>query len=246
MKRLASASAVLCLLFVARAGAEEPSRSFYLIGNSLTWDTIPSRLDGDVQWHVDCGKSLPYIYSNPGKPCVKTSTLWPEALPAKQYDFLVLQPHYGSTLAEDVDAISAWIDLQPKAVVVIHTGWAHHARRRKEYENPDISGKLQHSPAYFEALLSTLKKRRPDRTFRQTRAIELLARIAADIEAGKAPLKQVSDLHRDVIHMGHHTGRYLMHNAMRRALGQPFSAKGFEKIDPKLKQYLDQVLATLP
>ena len=49
--------------------------SYFLIGNSLTWDTVPSKLDGDVQWHVDCGKSLPFIYENPQKPCVKTSTL---------------------------------------------------------------------------------------------------------------------------------------------------------------------------
>jgi hypothetical protein len=47
--------------------AAEETRSFYLIGNSLTQDTVPSGLDGDVQWHVDCGKSLPFIYENPGQ-----------------------------------------------------------------------------------------------------------------------------------------------------------------------------------
>ena len=43
----------------------------------------------------------------------------------------------------------------------------------------------------------------------------------------------------------HERGRYLMHNAMRHALGQPRSDKGFEKIDPKLKKYLNGVLDTL-
>jgi hypothetical protein len=40
--------------------APEPSYSkkIFLIGNSLTWDTLPGLLDGDVQWHVDCGKNL--------------------------------------------------------------------------------------------------------------------------------------------------------------------------------------------
>lgn len=38
------------------------------------------------------------------------------------------------------------------------------------------------------------------------------------------------------------TGRYLMHNAMRHALGQPRSDKGWEKLDPKVKAYLDAVL----
>src|SRR5690606_39121687 len=60
--------------------AEDKTKSYYLIGNSLTWDTSPSLLDGDVQWHVDCGKSLPYIMAHPEMPCVKTSTLWPQAL----------------------------------------------------------------------------------------------------------------------------------------------------------------------
>ena len=60
--------------------AEDKAKSYYLIGNSLTWDTAPSLLDGDVQWHVDCGKSLPYIMAHPEMPCVKTSTLWPQAL----------------------------------------------------------------------------------------------------------------------------------------------------------------------
>ena len=227
------------------AGAQEPTASYYLVGNSLTWDTMPPRLDGDVQWHVVCGKNLPYIHKNPDEFCVTSSKLWPEALTTKQYDFLSVQPYYGSTPAQDVDVISSWIDLQPKAIVVIHTGWARHATRKEEYENNDISGHLQHSPAYYSALLAELRKKHPKRTFRQTHAIDLLAKIAADIEAGKAPLKDVVELYRDDCHMGHQTGSYLMHNAMRHALGQPFSDKGFVEIDPGLKKYLDQVLATL-
>ncbi len=248
MNRLMLTSAVCCLAALPLVAEDAPPapRSIFLIGNSLTWDTVPSRLDEDVQWHVDCGKSLPYIHKNPDKPCVKSSRLWPTALEEKAYDILCVQPHYGSTLTGDVETISAWMEMQPDAAVVIHTGWARHASRVTEYANTDTSGKLQHSPAYFDALEAELRKRYPDRTFRQTRAIQLLAKVAADIEAGKAPLKQVSDLHRDAVHMGHHTGRYLMHNAMRRALGQPFSGKGFEKIDPELKKCLDSVLATLP
>ena len=38
--------------------AQKPPMRCYLIGNSLTWDTVPQRLDGDVQWHVDCGVPL--------------------------------------------------------------------------------------------------------------------------------------------------------------------------------------------
>ena len=244
---------LLCLiaLYIAAASgitsADEPAtpNSVFLIGNSLTWDTVPSRLDGDVQWHVDCGKSLPFIHDNPEMPCVKTSTLWPTALKAKQYDIVSVQPHYGATLAEDVSVISKWLRMQPKAVFVIHTGWAHHAKRADEYASQDTSGKMQHSPAYISALLAVLKEQHPGREFRQTHAIDLLARIADDIQKNKAPLSAASDLHRDKIHMKLDSGRYLMHNAMRHALGQPKSSKGFEKLDPALKKYLDQVLASL-
>ena len=41
------------------------------------------------------------------------------------------------------------------------------------------------------------------------------------------------------------TGRYLMHNAMRHALGQSRSAEGFQKLDSKLKAYFDSILDQL-
>jgi hypothetical protein len=41
------------------------------------------------------------------------------------------------------------------------------------------------------------------------------------------------------------TGRYLMHNCMRHALGQPRSAAHYEKLDPKNKEYLDGVLTAV-
>jgi hypothetical protein len=221
-------------------------KSYYLIGNSLTWDTVPAWMDGDVQWHVDCGKSLPFIHDNPQEPCVKSSTLWPQALAEKQYDVISVQTHYGAKLAQDVGVISNWVEMQPKAVFVIHTGWAHHEKRAQEYDKKDVSGSMQHSPAYINALLSTLKTKYPDREFRQTHAIDLLEKIAADIKAGKAPFESVSDIHRDAIHVKIDTGRYLMHNCMRHALGQPRSAQHYRKLDPKIKAYLDTVLATLP
>src|SRR5437879_2351386 len=78
--------------------AQSPTPRAYLIGNSLTWDTVPERLAGDVQWHVDCGVSLPAIFAKPDKPCVTSSTPWPKALKEHQYTTVVVQPHYGSTL----------------------------------------------------------------------------------------------------------------------------------------------------
>lgn len=232
-------------LFTPLSAQESSTTKYYLIGNSLTWDTVPSKLDGDVQWHVGCGKSLPFLFENPEAPCVKSSTIWPKALQEKQYDIISVQSHYGSTLEEDAVVISEWMRMQPKAVFVIHTGWARSAERVTEWNSTESGGAMKHSKAYIEALTSLLKKNHPDREIRRTYAMDLLQQIAEDIDSGKAPIGEVAELYRDKIHMNVVTGRYLMHNAMRHALGQPRSIEGFAKIEPQMKAYLDSVLDTL-
>lgn len=244
--RLLSLITIVLFATLENATAQEKTSSkHYLIGNSLTWDTVPKLLGGDVQWHVDCGVNLPYIHANPGKPCVKESTLWPDALKDKQYDIISVQPHYGSTLAQDVETISAWMKLQPKAVFVIHSGWAWHSKRADEFASYASPEQMTHGPLYIRALISELKKIHPGRELRQTLAQNLLACIAEDIAANKAPFKNVAELYRDDIHLTHSHGKYLAHNAMRHAMGQPFSSAGFEKLDPELKKYLDGLLAQL-
>ncbi len=237
--------AILPLAFSQDKEKPGTSASHYLIGNSLTWDTVPSKLDGDVQWHVGCGKSLPFLFKNPEEPCVKSSTLWPAALKDKQYDYVSVQSHYGSTLEEDATVISEWMKLQPKAIFIVHTGWARSAEREAEWASTEAGGKMQHSLAYINALVDLLKKNHPDREIRRTRAMDLLHKVAEDAKAGKAPIKEVTELYRDAIHMNVVTGRYLMHNAMRHARDQPRSSAGFEKLEPEMKAYLDSVLDTL-
>lgn len=221
----------------------EPQTRIFLIGNSLTWDTVPSRLEEAVEWHVDCGKPLEYIRANPDAPCVGTSRIWPIALRSAEYDFLSVQPHYGSGLEADVETISHWLKMQPKAICVIHTGWARSAELAEEYADDDPAGPPTHSSAYYDELLSQLKERFPEREFRTTGAMHLLHSIEQDIAAGKAPIDKLSDLYRDAIHMTTSGGRYLMHNRMRQTLGQPLIDGGFGDIDPELKAYLDRKLA---
>lgn len=246
LRNLAFLALILSAAWSATAIAQTPPGTRnYLIGNSLTWDTVPSRLAGDVQWHVDCGVNLPFIQANPDKPCVKDSTLWPLALRDKQYDVVSVQPHYGSTLAQDVATISAWMKLQPTAVFVIHSGWAKQVQRAEEFASYAAPTQMEHSPGYLRALTAELRMLHPRREIRQTFAQNLLAQVAADIAAKQAPLAKVEDLYRDEIHMTHEAGKYLMHNAMRRALGQPASIVGFEKVDAEVRKYLDGVLALL-
>lgn len=217
----------------------------FLIGNSLTWDTLPGLLDGDVQWHVDCGKNLKFIHDNPAAPCVKTSTLWPEALSSKQYDLLCVQPHFGTSLDEDVAAISAWLKLQPTAALVIHTGWNRAAEFNATYHHKSTNtGQMIHSPSYFQSLTKRLLELHPHRNIRTTSAIDVLNQVYEEIQQGQAPFKNFTELFRDEIHMNTQVGRYLMHNLMRIALNQPLSDQGFQ-IDAPQKKYITQKLSAM-
>lgn len=223
----------------------ETEPSILLIGNSLTWDTRPGLLDGNVHWHVDCGKPLTYIRDNPEAPCVSTSRLWPLAIKTTQYDFISVQPHGSTTLQEDLDVISGWVSQQPQATFIIHTGWARSDSLTAERNNVDSDGPLSHSNAHFQALIQQLESKHPNTAFRCTNAMNALFEIADDIKDGQSPLKELSDLYRDPIHMKTETGRYLMHNAMRIALKQPPSAAGFPEISSELKSYLDGKIRSL-
>ena len=77
--------------------------STYTIGNSLTWDTKPSNLDGDVGYHIGCSKNLQEIYDNPSTSyCVPPTSVgtWDVALSNNQFDYVTVQPHYGNTLVQ--------------------------------------------------------------------------------------------------------------------------------------------------
>ena len=235
----------------------EPQTSTYLIGNSLTWDTVPSGLDGCVRWHVDCGKPLPWIRDHPGRPCVASSRKWPLALRTTRYDAVCVQPHFGSTLDDDFAAIAGFLALQPDADLIIHTGWPKHedlptawptnrdTKANGSGINPSSRSKqairrdaaMTHDPAYVRALIDRVKRDYPSRTVRCTRAAEVLASIRADVDAGRGPIENHADLYRDAIHMTLTEGRFLMHNLMRRALGQPVQ-RSWEGVDAATKNYL--------
>jgi hypothetical protein len=231
---------------VESAGSpKSPGPRCFLIGNSLTWDTVPNRMGDRVQWHVDCGVPLTAIFANPDKPCVKESRIWPEALRDERYDVVSVQPHYGTTLAQDVEVIDRWMKMQPAAVFVIHSGWAYHEKRADEFASYSQPAQMTHSPGYLRAVVGELRRLHPTRELRQTFAQNLLAVIADDIAAGRAPIQNVAELYRDGIHLTHSHGKYLAHNAMRHALGLPPSAQGFDNLDPALRRYLDNVLSLL-
>jgi hypothetical protein len=233
---------LIALLLVASFVLAADSPRIFLIGNSLTWDTSPALLGSNAQWHVDCGVSLQHIRTKPEAPCVKSSTLWPDAFRASTYDVISVQPHYGTSLDQDVELIGHWMTQQPKAAWVIHSGWAWHAKRAEEFESFVSPTQMTHSPLYFRELVARLRANFPGRVIRQTLAQNVLAAIAEDIQAGRSPYRNVAELYRDDIHVTHDQGKYLMHNVMRSALGLPHSTAGFEKVDAERRKYLDSVL----
>jgi hypothetical protein len=228
---------------VAKSGPK-----IFLIGNSLTWDCVPALLRGDVSWHVDCGKSLQKIYETPAKPCVPSSSLWPSALQNKKFDYLCVQPHFGTTLRQDIEVIDHWVTQQPQAVLVIHTGWARHADVEKEFHAGSraltLDTQMQHSPEYFQAISRELKRRHPQLVIRSTKVTDALDKVWHDIEAQRAPIKALSELYRDDLHLTVQGGRYLAHNLLRRALDQPASSQGFQ-LESDLQNYLDQTMQSL-
>ena len=237
----------LVICFLSAGCLEAYADSVFTIGNSLTWDTRPGLLDGDVEWHIDCGKNLQYIHDHPANPClIATSSLWPDALMSTQYDVVTVQPHSGTSLMQDADVISTWMQMQPNATFVIHTGWPSYTNRETIYHADYTGGGMTHSPGYFIALMDELQARHPGRAIRRTYAIDLLDSIDHDIAAGNAPFMDLSDLYRDVSHMDSMTGWYLMHNSMRLALGQPLSDVGFSGLDSNIKAYLDLKLTSAP
>lgn len=214
----------------------------YTIGNSLTYDTRPQLLDGDVDWHIYCAKNLQYIFNNPDGHCVSSSTPWTTALVENQYDWITVQPHAGTTLSQDIAVISHWMAMQPDANFVIHTAWTRYTTFPNDYQKGNPDNKMRPSPEYYDALIEGLNDIYPHRKIGKTRTNEMLFSIWTDIQNGIGPFDSLSDLYRDEVHMGYHTGRYLAHNSLRLAIGQEISANGFN-VDPEIKAYLDGKLA---
>lgn len=219
---------IVCTRFSAAA--------VFSIGNSLTWDTKPALL-GDAAWHIADGANLKDIYNNPSGYDNAQSTQWDVALQNNTYDYLTIQPFRGTTLAEDTNFISAWMNMQPDATIVLHTGWAPSATHATDYETTSTQT-MSPSASYFDALEQELTALHPGRTLRRTQAAQILYDIAQDIAAEQAPLNSLGELYRDFIHMSFSDGRYLMHNVMRMALNQGLDLDDNDTATPQ-RQYLN-------
>ena len=95
----------------------------YAIGNSLTNDLLykPSAHKGLDQiteatsnptvtgWHLNCGNSLTNTWENPDQTCTFDKSRYRQAL-SQAVDNVFLQPHYNSTVAQEIQSIKNFID----------------------------------------------------------------------------------------------------------------------------------------
>ena len=224
----------IAVFFVSPANAV----SIYTIGNSLTYDTLPFDLEGNVGYHIGCSKNLQQIYADPQNSACVTPNMgtWDEALTKNQFDIVTVQPFVGTTLEQDLAIINRWMKAQPKATFVIHTGWS--SKTEFEADTHNVNDETIKSLSYYSELLDSLATDNPKRNIVSTQALTVLDSIYHDIEDGIAPFSSFSELFRDNIHMDVVVGRYLMHNLMRQALGQSLdNPVGLES--GEIKAYLD-------
>ena len=208
----------------------------FLIGNSLTADTLPAQLDGNNGWHIQCGASLEEIYAFTEVPCVPTSTLWSDAFASQAWNTIVVQPYPASTIESNVGIITEWMDMQPAASFVIHEGWARRDLIESTYHRSSTPTMI-HSSQWFTDLASAIEVARPGRLAGTTGTSSIMDAILHDTESGSSPYTSTDELYRDLRHMSYGDGRFMAHNAMRRAVGQQYVIEGFN-VSPDRQAYL--------
>jgi hypothetical protein len=209
----------------------------YTLGNSLTQDTRPQFLDGTILKGIYCNQNLQQIFDNPSNFCTVDSTAWNTALSGTVFDWVTVQPYLGTSLLQDASLIEGWMAMQPTARFLIHTGWTTSANFETTYHGTFTDGMMHHNPAYFAALIAELETR-TGRPVLNDRAIDVLDTIYHDIAVGAAPYNDFDQLYRDGLHMSYSDGWFLMHNVMRRALGQPYSAAKWPNLPLDRQTYL--------
>ena len=222
-------SFLIALLVTSAAGAS--TVSLYGIGNSLTVDASLNwglrhaasyhghTLDAHV--HIRSGSSLQTIYENPGDANPGYAGkwgLWDQALPARRWDFVSLQP-FNDHFDGGVDAAVAMIDLaraNPANSDTTFLIYQNYPRIGRD-ENGELTGDFRY--LFAERPFSGDPTDNSGRTLdffdeffdadvRLVPAGEVLLAITDRIEAGTMPgLTSVGDLYRDEVHLSG-KGRY--------------------------------------
>ena len=168
----------------------DSSFNTYHVGNSLTWDSSPSNLGAlgehpsstQIQngWHIRCGMSLDYIYSNPTDVCVSPTSFgtWDQALTEKNsWDALTIQPfpRFTSTFLSDVSVVNSMADqcfqndgFDKKIFIYSGWPWQSEAGFVSDWNRPvgmDGAQPTIISSAYMESLVDELRSDRANAVY---------------------------------------------------------------------------------
>lgn len=201
--------------------------SAYFVGNSLTDDTLGPLVDavrsftvmaGDagytvvpLAWNLECNASLVSIVTTAGENCgnpVDSIGYLEEALPAHDWDFLMVQPYpgRGSTLATDIEVIEGLARMvSPETTVLLFTGWPRYPDFSEVWTADETIN--DESPTSFSRIyMTTLTDRLSDILEQDVRLVptaEVLFRLEPRIAAGDiSGLESLSDLYIDTAHLG--------------------------------------------
>lgn len=213
--------------------AESPVFRSYHIGNSLTWDSRPDFQEAlaiaagiatEVGFHINCGRSLPYIQANPDQSCVvpPPSGLYAEALPSRRWDAVTLQLHMTfpkPTLGEDLAALRFFVELAQEnpenasTQFFLYTGWPGRDHFVEWWDEPgefDLETETAISRAYYDAAFATYADEFGE-SLRLIPVGEVLYHLKERIENGQVPdvFNFRSQLYRDAVHMTRDYGRHV-------------------------------------
>lgn len=224
MNRFMCCAAFLCVAASAEA------IDVYHVGNSLTWDGSPSRVEDFAEsrgyshthgHHIRCSWSLTRMLSDPTNTCVTPTAFgtFEPALSQSTWDAVTLQPHTnsGTTLKSETDAILSMISTAQSYAgnadtkFYIYAGWTTRntllSGWTTESDITDDTPMHRRRDVYEE-----LYRRVTSATDAEVYMIpvgEIVYEIALAIEEGQfEDIDAFGELYRDDIHMSYGLGRY--------------------------------------
>lgn len=200
------------------------AQSIYVIGNSLTNDSLPIGTaalmrnavddpDGVKNgMHILAGSTIVEIWEQPESVTLTNEEFgrFSEALPAHEWDHVMMQPHYtGVTrLEDDMAAMTGLMELTESnpanadTIFYVNGYWAQN-NSWSQWDDPVVDSPLQktrHSRDYYALLVEKLAEERPGRV-RLMPTGEVFWEIRDRIATGElTELNHMSQLYRDLIH----------------------------------------------
>ncbi len=220
---------IFCVLFALLTGPA-CAKTLYQIGNSLTWDSVPTQMPStaaaagetiDTGYHILWGSSLETIVSRPNESDVAPVPSYGrfrDALPQHAWDYVTFQSYYGqgSTLGSDVAAAQTLTTLarynrrNAGTQFYLYQSWPH-LTAWDPWEQPvvdDLAQPTVNKRDYFRTLLAHVRETEPSALM--VPVAEVLYRIREEISQGNiAGVSTFDELYIDAAHMSYELGRFV-------------------------------------